>query len=81
MHFDNHWAFLEGWALFNDGEIQRLDCGRYDSITGEESDTEPVFDSDEEALEYVQRKASAGSPYHQEAIEFHRKVKYGKEKP
>ena len=53
--FDNTQAFTEGWALFNDGELQRID----------EADT---FASDEAALAYVQQRAADGSAYHQAAL-------------
>jgi hypothetical protein len=48
----------EGWGIFNDGEIQRLD--------------EAVqFDSDEGAVGHVQRLADLGSLLHQVAIASH----------
>ena len=53
--FDNTQATLEGWALFNDGELQRID-GR------------ETFDSDLQALCHVQRRALDGSNYHFRAL-------------
>lgn len=51
----NWFAEVEGWGLFNDGEIQRDD----------EAD---IFASDEEAVEHVRRLAEAGSALHREAL-------------
>lgn len=53
--FDNTQAFSEGWALFNDGDLQKLD----------ESD---VFQSDDEAVRFVASRAFCGSAYHQQAL-------------
>lgn len=64
-HFDNTVASAEGWSLFNDGELQRLDCGKI--IDGEQSG-EPEFDSDEDALNYVKSQAAHGSLYHRRAL-------------
>lgn len=65
--FDNTKAYREGWAIFDDGEIQRLDEGpihaRSISGTGK-----PAFDGDAEAIAHVLRKAAKGSRYHKRAI-------------
>lgn len=55
MSFDNTRAFLEGWALFNDGDLQRLD------------ETER-FSCDAEARGYVRGRADQGSRYHRQAL-------------
>jgi hypothetical protein len=56
----NVWANKEGWGIFNGCEIQRID-------------EDAKFDSDEAALEHVQRLAAMGQPHgsalHQEALE------------
>lgn len=64
--FDNARAFAEGWGLFNDGEIQRLDEGLI--VAGQEPSGEPVFESDRAALAFIQQRADAGSAYHQAAL-------------
>lgn len=53
--FDNTQANREGWCLFNDGELQRLDEAE-------------VFPSDLAALAYVKGCADMGSHYHNEAL-------------
>ena len=63
--FDNTFAHAEGWALFNDGELQALDEGCI--VNGAPTGRIP-FDSDEEALAHVQRLAEAGSGYHKQAL-------------
>lgn len=64
--FDNTRAFSEGWALFNDGELQRLDEGSY---TDERDPSgEPEFASDLEAYGYVCACAANGSQYHKSAL-------------
>lgn len=55
MPFDNTQAFAEGWALFNDGELQRLDEAE-------------VFANDAAAIAYVSGRAIEGSAYHRKAI-------------
>lgn len=51
----NRYALLEGWAIFNQREIQRDDAlGR--------------FESDDDALAHVRRLAKAGSRLHCEAL-------------
>lgn len=65
--FDNYQAFTEGWALFNDGEIQRLDEPSATEITG--LPDEPIFASDTDALKFVAAKAAAGSEYHKIALQ------------
>lgn len=56
--FDNTQAFAEGWALFDDGDLQRLDEAE-------------VFSSDREAARFVLDQAMAGSRYHQQALHIH----------
>jgi len=56
--FDNTYAQKEGWALFDDGDIQRLD----------EADK---FPHDADAIAHVRKLATAGSEYHMEAWEIH----------
>ena len=53
--FDNTQAFQEGWALFNDGDIQRLDEAE-------------IFQSDIEAVRFIASQAFSGSAYHQSAL-------------
>ena len=65
--FDNEQAIKEGWALFNDGELQRLD---QPAAHGEGLPEDPVFTTDRQAVEFVLDKALAGSRYHQDAINF-----------
>lgn len=65
-------AKREGWALFecDDGKtrIQRLD----DPQSVDESyPAEPVFDSDEAAIAFVQAKAAEDSPMHSAALAQH----------
>lgn len=62
QQFDNAHAMSEGWALFNDGEIQRLD-----EPSGFHTSDEPVFASDKDAIAFVRRQAQQGSPYHKAA--------------
>lgn len=64
--FDQTQANAEGWGIFNAGEIQRLDLGPI--VDGKESDLPPTFAGDQEALDYVRLRASAGSAYHQQAL-------------
>ena len=64
--FDNERANAEGWALFNDGELQRLDHGRIAS-DGTQSG-EPVFANDTEAYGWVCAMAASGSNYHKMAL-------------
>lgn len=52
-------AFGEGWGIFNDGEIQRLD-------------EENILKSDDEALALVMQKAKEGSELHKKALKLHR---------
>lgn len=64
--FDNTQANEEGWALFNDGEIQRLDEGAI--IDGVQTG-EVMFQSDEEALAHVRMLAyKDNSEYHKLAL-------------
>ena len=67
--FDNHHANIEGWAVFDDGEIQRLDGGPI--VDGNQTGVE-TFQSDEQAREFVKKLAAAGSAYHAEAIDIER---------
>jgi len=53
--FDNTRANSEGWAIFNQSEIQRVDD------TGE-------FESDAEAIAFVRKQANDGSNYHKLAL-------------
>ncbi|HNC59547.1 MAG TPA: hypothetical protein PLP33_29235 [Leptospiraceae bacterium] len=71
--FDSYQSFLEGWALFNDGEILRLDEPSATDLPELENQDEPIFESDEAAIEFVRRKAEEGSEYHKEALLLHRK--------
>lgn len=64
--FSNTQACQEGWALFNAGEIQRLDRGLNE-------DGDPPFDDDESALAFVQKRAQEGSAYHITALQLHRR--------
>ena len=52
--FDNTQAFAEGWSLFNDGEIQRID-------------EMEVFPSDAAAIAHV-RSLAESSEYHRGAL-------------
>jgi hypothetical protein len=65
-NFDCYRAIREGWCLFNDGELQRIDCPAEQYEGGPE---EPVFDSDCHAYCFVAQKAKNKSKYHMEAIE------------
>lgn len=78
MKFDNTQAFKEGWSLFNDGEIQRLDYGPIDENSDQTG--EPVFDSDEEALDFVKSKYLEGSEYHKQALDTAIKILHNHEK-
>lgn len=51
-------AEAEGWGIFNDAEIQRIDEAE-------------VFDGDESAIAYVMNRASTGSVLHQRALAIH----------
>lgn len=73
-NFDNTQAFREGWCLsdcfFDDGyryQIQRLDNP---SAAYEGGPSEPVFEDDFKALEFVKTQADAGSEYHIIAIKY-----------
>lgn len=70
-NFDNHQSFCEGWVLFNDGEILRLDEPSATEIPELENQDEPIFECDEDAIQFVLNKAFEGSKYHQEAILLH----------
>jgi hypothetical protein len=59
FQFDNTQAESEGWALFNDGEIQRVDVG-------------DVFPGDDAALAFVEKRAREGSDYHRQALALHK---------
>lgn len=63
---DDIQAFKEGWGIFNDNEIQRLDHPSETGIEGLPED--PVFESDEAAVSFVLKKAAQGSAFHKEAI-------------
>lgn len=66
--FDNAQALAEGWDLFEaDGttQLQRIDWPGEEPGLGY---SEPKFDSDDEALAFVQRRAEAGSKYHRDAL-------------
>ena len=67
LGFNNDQAFAEGWGLFDDGCLQRLDCGPYRSGAGDHVG-EPCFASDWEAFRWVQIKAKEGSEYHTRAL-------------
>lgn len=67
--FDNTQAFTEGWALFNDGDLQRLDEGPWRLVDGRYTQSgEPRFANDAEALAFVKHQANQGSAYHQAAL-------------
>ena len=51
-------ALSEGWMVFNDCEIQ------YDM----EGD---IFDNDDDAIEFVRKRAAEGSAMHQLALQVH----------
>jgi hypothetical protein len=69
--FDNTQAEAEGWALFNDGELQRLDEGPVDLERGVSLNgfAGPVFANDMEAFGFVCVRAALGSDYHKMALE------------
>ncbi len=54
----NDLAHSEGWAIFNECEIQKDDD--FDS-----------FDGDDAAIAHVERMAASGSRWHAKAIEIH----------
>src|SRR5437868_1966096 len=68
---------LEGWLITNDADniccIARIDDPS--SMAGTpnwpKDFTEPKFAGDEEAIEFVRRRAKAGSPWHAQAIAIH----------
>lgn len=60
--FDNDRAYREGWILFEDGQLQRLDEPSATTIPG--LPHEPVFASDADAIQFVFAKAREGSAYH-----------------
>jgi hypothetical protein len=70
--YDDSAAKLEGWAVFecDDGffRIQRLDCPK-DSV--ESLPHEPIFNSDNEAIIHVAKKALEGSENHKIAVNLH----------
>jgi hypothetical protein len=55
---DQHQASREGWAIFNDCEIQ---C----------DDEAEAFESDEAAIRWIRFRAEAGSDLHQRALRIH----------
>ena len=63
----NHFAVREGWGLFNDGEIQRID-----SPDGPPEPAEPPFLGDDDAIEHVRQLAEAGSALHVAALAIHK---------
>ena len=77
-NFDNTQAISEGWALFNDGELQRIDdphaINHARGLSDEESERlvldgqEAVFTNDEAARSFVRYRAAQGSAYHQHAL-------------
>lgn len=62
----NYFAVREGWGLFNDGEIQRVDCP-----DGGIEPNEPPFLGDDDAIEHVRALAEAGSALHLQALALH----------
>lgn len=67
LGFNNDQAFSEGWGLFDDGYLQRLDNGPHHP--GQTDSTgEPCFASDWEAFRWVQIQAREGSEYHTRAL-------------
>lgn len=58
-------ARREGWDVFNDCEIQRID----DPCAGEEGYTDPKFPGDAEAIAFVKYWAERGSQLHSKALE------------
>ena len=62
IRFDNSYAVAEGWDLFNvgpnDGDLQIQRC----------DDSDDPFNSDAEAIAFVQALARAGSKYHAGAL-------------
>jgi hypothetical protein len=67
--FDNARSNREGWALFNDGELQRLDEGPI--FRNNQDFGHPLFESDARAIEYVKWRADLGSTYHKRAYALH----------
>ena len=65
-------AYREGWSLFlcDDGKlrIQRLD---FPADACMDNPDDPIFASDDEALEHVTRRALAGSEVHKLALTLH----------
>lgn len=59
----NYFAELEGWAIFNDCEIQRIDSP--------DDGREPQFLGDDDAIEHVRACAEAGSALHLSAFAIH----------
>jgi hypothetical protein len=70
--YDDNAAKHEGWALFecDDGllRLQRLDCPS-DAIP--ELPMQPLFKSDDKAMEYVKTRAASGSENHIAALALH----------
>lgn len=66
--FDNKQAYAEGWALFNDGVLHRLDNGRINEAHPD-GDGRPAFTSDHAALAFVRQRAAKGSNYHIRALQ------------
>ena len=56
----NRFAEREGWAIFNDCEIQRIDCP--------DDGSAPSFRGDDGALRHVRQLADAGSALHRKAL-------------
>lgn len=73
MDYDDDIAKREGWALFvcddNKVRIQRLDDPQ--STGYENMPVDPIFESDEDAIVYVTRRANEGSKMHGSALVLH----------
>lgn len=57
-------AMREGWLVFNDCDIQRID----DPDIGRDGYNEPKFDCDEAARVFVKHWADRNSPLHVKAL-------------
>jgi hypothetical protein len=72
MSYDDLAAKREGWALFlcDDGRlmIQRLDDPQ---SCGDDFPVDPVFASDDFAIDFVRQRASEGSKMHAHALRLH----------
>jgi hypothetical protein len=77
LHEHDLGSKLEGWLVTNDSDniccIPRLDdpLSMYHQPGWPNDFTQPKFASDEEAIEFVRRRAAAGSRWHAQAITIH----------